>query len=115
MKNGLITNEYAHRMWYLNNKLHREDGPAVEYYCGDKEWYINGVLHREDGPAIEYVDGERRWYINGTLHRLDGPAIMCGDGKTAWIYNGKNVEKKLNVKITSVEQYQKLINLMVFA
>ena len=23
------------------------------YDNGDKEWYLNGKLHREDGPAIE--------------------------------------------------------------
>jgi len=31
--------------------LHREDGPAVEWYNGSKEWYKNAKLHREDGPA----------------------------------------------------------------
>jgi len=28
--------------WYLNKKLHREDGPAVEHTNGNKEWYLNG-------------------------------------------------------------------------
>ena len=28
--------------WYLNGKLHREDGPAVERSNGDKEWWLNG-------------------------------------------------------------------------
>ena len=28
--------------WYLNDKLHREDGPACEYANGTKEWYLNG-------------------------------------------------------------------------
>ena len=26
--------------WYLNGKLHREDGPAVSTN-GDKDWYLN--------------------------------------------------------------------------
>jgi hypothetical protein len=52
------------RAYFVNNKLHREDGPAVEYARGDKFWYINGKLHREDGPAMEY-DGHKYWYING--------------------------------------------------
>ena len=34
--------------WYLNGKLHREDGPAREYASGDKFWYLNGKLHREE-------------------------------------------------------------------
>ena len=29
--------------WYLNDKLHRVDGPAVEYADGVKKWYLNGV------------------------------------------------------------------------
>jgi hypothetical protein len=26
-----------------NYKLHRTNGPAVEYYSGEKEYYINGI------------------------------------------------------------------------
>ena len=51
--------------WYLNGKLHREDGPAIEYPNGDKRWYLNGKLHREDGPAVEYANGNKYWYLNG--------------------------------------------------
>ena len=52
---------------YYNNKrqLHREDGPAVERWNGDKFWYINGELHREDGPAVECANGYKSWWING--------------------------------------------------
>ena len=53
------------KWWYLNDNLHREDGPAVEYVNGDKYWYLNDNLHREDGPAIELADGDKWWYLNG--------------------------------------------------
>lgn len=53
------------KTWYLNGKLHREDGPAREYVDGTKEWYLNGELHREDGPAFEYANGNKLWYLNG--------------------------------------------------
>ena len=53
------------KKWYLNGKLHREDGPAVEYADGDKYWYFNGNPHREDGPAREFANGNKYWYING--------------------------------------------------
>ena len=33
------------RKWYLNGKLHRKDGPAVEWNDGNKEWYINAVSY----------------------------------------------------------------------
>ena len=32
---------------------------------GDKEWYLNDKLHREDGPAREWADGTKSWYLNG--------------------------------------------------
>ena len=35
---------------------------------GDKLWYLNGKLHREDGPAIEHVDGRKSWYLNGVQY-----------------------------------------------
>ena len=53
--------------WYLNNKIHREDGPAIEWPDGTKFWCLNGKLHREDGPAVEYADGDKSWYLNGKL------------------------------------------------
>ena len=37
-----IINSYGDKLWYLNGKRHREDGPAVECANGYKEWYLNG-------------------------------------------------------------------------
>ena len=51
--------------WYLNNKCHREDGPAILCHDGYKAWYLNGKLHRKDGPAIIYTSGTKFWYLNG--------------------------------------------------
>ena len=34
---------------------------------GTKFWYLNGKLHREDGPAIEYPNGDGFWYLNGKM------------------------------------------------
>ena len=65
MKNGLIEDNDGTKEWYINDKLHREDGPANELADGDKYWYQNDELHREDGPAVEYATGTKRWYLNG--------------------------------------------------
>ena len=54
----------GNRCWMLNDKLNREDGPAVEYTDGTRIWWLNGKLHREDGPAIEFAGGRRWWYLN---------------------------------------------------
>jgi hypothetical protein len=51
--------------YYVDKKLHREDGPAVEHFNGTKEWYRNGLLHRLDGPAVIYSDGTKEWWVNG--------------------------------------------------
>ena len=32
---------------------------------GTKMWWLNGKLHREDGPAAEYADGTKMWWLNG--------------------------------------------------
>ena len=53
------------KSWWLNRKLHREDGPAIEWSNGSKSWYLNGELHREDGPAYVDPDGTKEWYLNG--------------------------------------------------
>jgi hypothetical protein len=65
MKNGLEIDSSGTKRYYLNGKLHREDGPAIENSDGTKAWYINDQLHRVDGPAIEYADGSKAWFLNG--------------------------------------------------
>ena len=32
---------------------------------GTKHWFKNGKLHRINGPAIEFSNGEKRWYLHG--------------------------------------------------
>jgi len=39
------------------------------YPNGTKHWYLNGRLHREDGPAVEYANGDKCWYLNGKLDK----------------------------------------------
>ena len=79
---------------------------TVQVYAnGDKHWYLEGKLHREDGPALECADGAKFWYLEGKLHREDGPALECADGYRAWYLRGKeytktNFLKKMNPKPT---------------
>ena len=72
-----------------NGKLHRDDGPAIEWADGSKEWWKDGKLHRDDGPAVEWADGSKVWYKNGKRHRDDGPAIERADGSKQWWKDGK--------------------------
>ena len=87
-KVGPVIDQYGTKHWYLNGKLHREDGPAIEWANGDKHWYLNGELHRERGPAVEGVNGYKRWYFNGKLHRERGPAVEEVNGYKEWWLNG---------------------------
>lgn len=77
--------------WYLNGKLHREDGPACIWPDGYQEWWLNGQLHREDGPARIGTDGTQVWYRNGQRHREDGPAYIQPDEYQEWWRNGIRV------------------------
>lgn len=82
---------------YLGNKIwrnekgeyHREDGPAIEYWNGDKEWWVDGKLHRIEGPACKYCDGYKAYYTNGLRNRIDGPAREWSDGRKEWYVEDK--------------------------
>jgi hypothetical protein len=67
---------------------------------GTKQWHQNGKLHRLDGPAVEWANGDKKWYQNGKLHRLDGPAVECANGHKEWWIEGKRyTEKQFNEKV----------------
>jgi hypothetical protein len=111
--------------WYLNGRLHREDGPARELSYGTKEWWLNGKLHREDGPAREHIDGSKEWYLNGILscielrnkdkewynkkgklHREDGPAVEWANGTKEWYSDGKLLFSNQNLpKFIILEEF----------
>jgi hypothetical protein len=58
MRNGLSID----KKWYRDDRLHRDDGPAIERDNGTREWYRYGHLHRNGGPAIEFASGARRYF-----------------------------------------------------
>jgi len=80
--------------WWLNEKKHRTDGPAVIYAGGTQFWFLNGQLHRTDGPAEIWFGGTQRWYLNGQRHRTDGPAEIWADGTQRWWLTGEKVTQK---------------------
>jgi hypothetical protein len=42
------------------------------YDTGIQEWWQNDKLHREDGPAIIWANGTQSWYQNGKFIRSEG-------------------------------------------
>jgi hypothetical protein len=89
------------KRWFLNGKLHREDGPAVEHLNGSKEWWVDGKRHRENGPAIEASNGAKFWYLHGKFHRIDGPAVHHSDGSEAFYLFGEWIEDEKVYKASS--------------
>ncbi len=103
-------NTDIHEYYKINNKYHREDGPAHIIY-GDgygkkwKEyWYKNGKKHREDGPAEIYyrIDGEvyyEEWFYEGRVHRGGNKPARIRyreDKKVAeehWFVNGRRQKR----------------------
>ena len=61
----MIIDTNGTKFWYQDGKLHREDGPAIEFANGTRFWFLDGKLHREDGPACEFVDGLKFWFLDG--------------------------------------------------
>ena len=94
LKYRIVVDNLGTRRYYNSaGQVHRDEGPAVEYWDGAQEWYQNGRLHRTNGPAAEYADGDKHWYQNGLRHRTDGPAIEWGDGDKWWFLHGRRHTK----------------------
>jgi hypothetical protein len=75
---------------------------------GNKRHFLNDLLHREDGPAIEWIDGGKSYYQRGQRHRLDGPAIEYVRGAKWWYFHGKYID------CDSQEEFEEQIKLAVF-
>jgi len=95
--NALTTIEYnsSLKIWTVNGKIHREDGPArIENISNNNPngtnygYFSRNLLHRDDGPASicgitkENPNGTyQSYYQHDKLHREDGPALIYGISK----------------------------------
>jgi hypothetical protein len=52
MKNGLHIEHDGSRCWYLDDKLHREDGPAEEWADGSNSWHLNDNYLGDDDEGF---------------------------------------------------------------
>ena len=63
--------EWTSKYWIDEaDEFHREDGPAVEYYTGEKSWYIHGGRHRIDGPAVMLRENYM-WFLDNEEYNFD--------------------------------------------
>jgi hypothetical protein len=58
------------KIWYLNDMIHREDGPAVEDEDGYKAWYLDNVWYTESQHKAEMA--RRKNTLNGKIVTIDG-------------------------------------------
>ena len=49
----------------MSNEFQTYTVKAYSDSDGDKHWFLNGKLDRNDGPAVEDPDGTKEWYLNG--------------------------------------------------
>lgn len=74
------------------------------YYCS----LINGRrLHREDGPALEFDDGGECWYHENQLHRVDGPAVIDNRGNQTYWIHGWQFDEEMYWKLSVVTKHPK--------
>jgi hypothetical protein len=57
--------------WYLNGKLHREDGPAFEWANGEKFWFLNGKKYAE-GTHQKVMASRNKPTCDGKVVEIDG-------------------------------------------
>jgi hypothetical protein len=106
-------NKYYHSDREMQ-KLHREDGPAIEYANRDKAWYINGkrlteeefnARNRRENFKPQHLtpmkkeqfihidtNGNKFYYSDRKMtirHREDGPAVEYATGGKVWYINSK--------------------------
>jgi hypothetical protein len=66
-------NRYGVKIWQIQDKLHREDGPAIITPDGSELWFQNDKLHREDGKAVNITP----YFAGVIVHNAQGK-------RTAW-------------------------------
>lgn len=66
---------------------------TIEIYTTGFRRYFNSKnkLHRLDGPAVEYADGSFRWCENDKPHRIGGPQYFNYPNSYKWWINGKQL------------------------
>ena len=72
MEYDIKIDKYGSKFYYKKGThiLHREGKPAIEYANGETEWWVNNKRHRTDGPAVIWIGDfnfiyPNEWWVNG--------------------------------------------------
>lgn len=69
--NGLTITDSGMRIWWRDDRIHRDSGPALITPDGSQFYYSHGNIHRDSGPAVIRADGVKFYYFHGTLLSID--------------------------------------------
>lgn len=101
-KEGCYKGEYGIIRWYKNNLLHKEGEPATIDILNNKHWFIDGKLHREDGPAIErgnISSRSNRWFIQGIEYTEEEFEIYLENKKLNETLNKELIIQNIKPKV----------------
>jgi hypothetical protein len=95
----LTIDEHGVREWRgPDGKLHRDDGPAIEYQDGAADWFHHGALTKKlypTGTVVFYRDIADGFEEDERLvvkHRVDGPAVIRWEGLELWFVEDKQID-----------------------
>lgn len=95
-----VVRDSSYEIWFQDNEIHREDGPAIIYKNGSVAYCKNGKFHREDGPAVINAHGFVQYWKDGKLSNEDGPAVVYMNGEVEYWIDG--------VSLTSADKLMSL-------
>ncbi len=80
---------------------------------GIKKFLFEDKLHREDGPAVIYPSGREEYFRHGKHHNVNGHAVIYQNGTTEYYFEGEIISKKildnfLKIKTKRQKNLQKL-------
>lgn len=88
-KPALILND--EKVWFKNNKIHRDHGFAISIPGGFKFWFKDGIIggRNRDKPSVVINGVCKQYWKENVLHSDIGPAIVYDNGKKEWWVNGE--------------------------
>ena len=81
--------DIVQKEYRIRGDLHRVGAPALEKH-GTKFYFQYGRLHREDGPAVEYKDGTVSYYEGGVYLGGNKRGILVEED---WVFAPKCLNK----------------------
>jgi hypothetical protein len=68
VKNGPITQQNGVIFWYVDDKLHREEGPAVESESGFTSWWLNDEFVSDIKPQ-NWDELVQAYYVRSIMEK----------------------------------------------